>query len=376
MEIFGFIKFLEDPRREHGRKYRLADIMYIALCAAIASCDDWYEVEEFAKHHEELFKRKLPGLEGIPSHDTFNRVFSLIKPEKFEEAFRLWTKDIAQRYKGVVAIDGKTIRGASETASDGSISKMHIVTAWAVENGLCLGQQRVTEKSNEITADPELIKALDLKDVLITIDAMGCQKKIAKTITECGGDFIFGLKKNQKQMYNTVEWWWSDIDKKHVPPTRLASYTTDGNQHGRHEVRKYEMYSWGSDTISMFPEWEIIRSVVRVQSQRTENATGKTSTETRYYVSSLKLDVEKAAYAIRAHWSIENNLHWQLDVTFNEDATRKKKNTAQNWSLISKIALPALKKHPSKGSMKLKRRKASWDPDFMEEIIELVYQDL
>lgn len=372
MEIISILKYFEDPRREHKREHSLEAIFYIATAAVLAGAESWYDVEEFGEAKRDFFARKIKGFRKVPSHDTFNRVFSLLKPELLERAFRVWITEICGKYKGVVPIDGKTICGSSEKKPDGSFSKLHIVSAWASANGITLGQVKVDDKSNEITAIPALIDALDLSECIVTIDAMGCQKKIVETIIKNDADYVICLKRNQEKLYELVESHFNQVDEsgKRIPPTRREVYTTENIGHGRTERRVYDMYCNG---LNLCPGWKGLKSFIRVQSYRRENATGEETTETRYYISSLGLGASKAANAIRTHWSIENNLHWQLDVTFNEDATRKKKNAAINFSLLNKIALAAVKKDKSKGSLKGKRKRAGWDEGFLEHLLDIEF---
>lgn len=370
MDIISITKYFEDPRRNHRKEHSLEAIFYITIAAVLGGAESWYDIEEFGIAKKEFFSRHITNFKGVPSHDTFNRLFSLLKPELLEHSFRIWITEISGKYKGVVPIDGKTICGASEKKSNGSFSKVHMVSAWASANGITLGQEKVDEKSNEITAIPALIDALDLSECIITIDAMGCQKKIVETVIKNKADYVICLKENHKAMYQQVSEQFSKMadPAKHIPLTRRASYTTEEKGHGRIEKRVYDMYSSGLD---LFSGWTGLKSIIRVQSYRKETASGVETEDTRYYISSIGLDIRKIADAIRTHWSIENNLHWQLDVTFNEDATRKKKNAAVNFSLMNKIALSAVKKDNSKGSLKGKRKRAGWDDSFLEKLLDI-----
>lgn len=372
MDIISITKYFKDPRRDHKKEHSLEVIFYITIAAVIAGADSWYDVEAFGIAKKDFFSRKIPGFKGVPSHDTFNRLFSILKPEVLERSFRVWINEICGKYTGLVPIDGKTICGASGKQPDGSFSKLHIVSAWASSNGVTLGQEKVDEKSNEITAIPILIEALDLVECILSIDAMGCQKKIVETIIANQADYVISLKENQKYMYERVVEQFIQMDnpKIRVPNTRRATYTTEEAGHGRTEKRVYDMYHNGMD---LFKGWKGLKSIIRVQSYRKENANGIQTEDTRYYISSIGLEIEKIAGAIRNHWSIENNLHWQLDVTFNEDSTRKKKNAAVNFSLLNKIALAAIKKDNSKGSLKGKRKRAGWDDSFLEKVLDVEF---
>ena len=373
MEILGIVFNLDDPRRDLGKKYTLQQIFTITILAALTGCDDWYEVEDFGNTRFELLKRYLPDLERIPSHDTFNRVFSILDPNKFEEAYREWIQAFAAQYKGVIAIDGKTIRGACEKDADGKIvSKLHVITAWASNIGVSLGQLMVGEKTNEITADPELIRSIDVKGNIVTIDAMGCQKEITKVIVERGGDFVIGLKNNQKHFCRHVADLFEKLENGGVARRNIIKrFGTEETGHGRIEKRTYKMISGYWDG-AFYADWDNVHSVVRVTSERTVMHTGEKSVEQSFYVTSITGRLPEVADAIRRHWSIENNLHWQLDISFDEDDTRKKKNAARNWSLISKIVLMVLKKHPCKLSIRSKRKKAAYDETFLMESLEIL----
>ncbi len=367
MNIISITKYIKDPRLDRRKEHSLETIFYITIAAVLCGAESWYDVEDFGKAKKDFFSRKIKGFQGVPSHDTFNRLFSLLKPEVLEESFRSWINEVCGKYKGIVPIDGKTIRGASEKTPDGSFSKLHMVSAWASANGITMGQEKVGEKSNETSAIPALIEALDLSECIVTIDAIGCQKKIVECIVRNKADYVICLKDNQKKMREFVAGQFEQMDRKHVPPTRRATYTTEETGHGRTEKRVYDMYCNGME---LFKGWAGLKSIIRVQSYRRENASGKESQETRYYVSSLGLDIQRIAQAIRAHWSIENNLHWQLDVLFNEDATRKRKNAAVNFSLLNKIALAAIKNNNEKGSLKGKRKRAGWEEAFLQQLLD------
>lgn len=379
MDISIIINKIEDPRREHGKCHSLENIIYITLAAVIGGAEGWNEIEDFGKSHLDYFKSKLIGLESIPSHDTFNRVFSLIDPEKFEQGFREWVHNLCGKYEGVIAIDGKEICGAKTENEDGSISPLRMVSAWAVGCGLVLGQEKVSEKTNEIKAIPELLKILDLKDCVVTIDAIGCQHKIVEQIISEGGDYLIAVKENQRKLHNKMESFFSGItlegNKKegrgHIPPTRYAYSIQENVGHGRLEKRICRVLSYDNLTANLL-DWEGVRSMVCIENTRTDLKTNKTTTEYHYYITSLNKDPERILNVARQHWSIENNLHWQLDVSFNEDNQRKKRNAAQNVSLINKLALTLLKQDTSKGSIKSKRKRAGWDNEFLAILLAMV----
>jgi len=382
MAIFSICKQINDPRIDRKRVHSADAIVYIAMAAVICGAESWYEIEDFGNAKIDFFRERLPGLESIPSHDTFNRFFSALNPEYFERIFRHWMFEICEKYEGVVAIDGKTIRGASKCTSSHPAGnpgfKLHMVSAWDTANGISLGQLKVNEKHNEIVAIPLLLEALDLTGCLVTIDAMGCQTDIAKKIIECGADYVLALKENHRNLYNTVKGWFDDLDKKNIDvnkayyATRYGKYITEEEAHGRHERRECLVYSCQALT-GMLKDWKGLKAVVRISSQRTIRTTGETTVNHRFYITSLGLEPQRIAEAIRAHWAIENNLHWQLDVSFNEDAGRKTGNAAQNVSLMNKIALMVIKKNERKGSVKGKRKAAGWDDELLCELLSMKY---
>lgn len=377
MDIISLCKQIEDPRQDRRKVHDMATIIYIAVAAVICGAQSWNEIEEFGKAKFDFFKKRLPGLNSIPSHDTFNRFFSIIKPDYFELVFRNWVKEVCGKISGVVAIDGKLMRGSSKCDQEHTTGregfKLWIVSAWAAENGVSLGQVKVDDKSNEITAIPLLIKSLDLEDCIITIDAMGCQKDITKDIVEHKSNYIIAIKDNQKNILKDI--------KKVLDPykgctrkgiARVGQYRTENTGHGRIEKRICTVFSMGEITKAIFGDkFEGLQSVISMESERIISATGECSVDTRYFISSLDAsDPERIASAIRLHWGIENNLHWQLDVTFGEDCSRKIKNAARNFSVVTKMTLSILKNNKTKGSMNLKRLKAGWDENFLETLLQ------
>lgn len=376
MEIFTILERVEDPRREHLKEHSLECLFYITISAVLGGAESWYEVAEFGRMREDFFRSRIKDFRGVPSHDTFNRVFSLLNPKQLEESFRIWIREVCGKYRGIVCMDGKEICGARQEHKDGSFEPLRMVSAWAAANGVCLGQEKVADKSNEIKAIPRLIEALDLTECVVTIDAIACQHDIVKKLVKNEVDYVICVKSNQKKLHETIKSWFEEIDMEgnkleghgHIPPTRYQMSYREEYGHGRRERRYCQVYN-GGNTAKVLG-WEGANSVVCQTNMKTYVKTGQTVEQKHYYITSLPLDSERIMDAIRTHWSIENNLHWQLDVTFNEDYQRKKRNAARNFSLISKIALAQLRNNPYKASLRLKRKKAGWDIGFLEELLD------
>lgn len=360
--LLDFFEDLEDPRLDRCKRHLLIDIIAISVCAVISGCDAWDEIEDYGKAKYDWLKTFLSLPNGIPSHDTFNRVFSILCPESFERCFGEWVASLSCLIDGeVVAIDGKTIRGAKVNGT----SPIHMVSAWACERNLVLGQSKVEEKSNEITAIPNLIEALDLVGTTVTIDAMGCQTKIAQKIIDAQANYVLGVKGNQPELLQNIEDEFR-FNKK------IDTFNDVDYGHGRIETRVCSVIS---DFIHMenLHKWPGITSVVRIVSTREFKATGKIEHANRYYITSLNDGAEKLQQVIRNHWAIENKLHWSLDVSFNEDQNRKRKgNASQNFSLINKIALNLAKQEKTcKMGIKSKRKKAAYDNSYLEILLKI-----
>lgn len=376
MDIIKLSKQIPDPRVTGRTRHKMEHIIYITIAAVIAGCQTWDHIAEFGETKKAFFQSRFPDLKSIPSHDTFNRFFSIFDPKGFEEIFRNWVKEVVGDIKGVIAVDGKLMRGSSKCDAEHTLGKedfrMWIVSAWSSENSISLGQEKVGDKTNEITVVPKLLSTIDLKDTIVTIDAMGCQTAITQKIIEGKGDYIIALKENQKSSYELAKEIISDNVNRDYRDI-VSKHTSYNEGHGRREERNCIVVSYKDATQRMFKnKFEGLKSIVGIVSRRTVVATGKTSEETRYYITSLSNeDPEKIANSVRAHWSIENNLHWQLDFTFKEDESRKVKNAARNFSTITKMALSILKKDKSvKGSLNLKRMKAGWDEEYLAKLLQ------
>jgi predicted transposase YbfD/YdcC len=369
--IVDHFKDLEDKRIERTKKHKLIDIVTIAICAVICGVDSWVLMETYGKKKEEWLKQFLELPNGIPSHDTFARVFARIDPQQFQNSFLSWIKSINKITAGeVIAIDGKTLRHSYDKGKEkGAI---HMVSAWATNNRLVLGQCKVDEKSNEITAIPELIKVLDIAGCIVTIDAMGCQKQIVKSIVDKSGEYVIALKKNQGNLYKNVEEIFKEAIAKGFEGFKYSNYHTKKDEHGREEIRHYLMLSDIQERIDPGKKWINLQSVGMVEYIRKVN--GKTKIETRYYISSLTDNSKLLGESVRSHWGIENSLHWVLDVALREDDCRiRKDNAPQNFAVLRHIAVNAVGKEKSqKLGIKNKQVCAGWDNEYLEKILECI----
>ena len=362
LSIQEYFTKLKDPRRSHRRLHLLQDILVIALCAVIAGAQDWQEIETFGRKRRDWLKGFLRLAHGIPSHDTFERVFERLNPQAFQTCFRQWVRAIQEALPiQHVAIDGKTLRGSGSM----KLGALHLVSAWATAQSLSLGQVAVAEKSNEITAIPALLDLLEVNGALITIDAMGCQKAIAKKIVERGGDYLLTVKDNQEHLLQDIQQTLSEaIDA----GWEHDSYETQERGHGRQEYRSYIILR-DLKGIRQREDWAGLTTIGMCYSERTIQ--GVTSEEVRYFIgSNATADAKFYGTALRNHWRIENSLHWQLDVTFQEDRNRvTKRRAAENLALLRRLTLSLLKAHPAKLSIAKKRFAAALDPGFLEEIL-------
>ncbi|MEI7597675.1 MAG: ISAs1 family transposase [Bacteroidota bacterium] len=361
--LLEILSNLEDHRIERKKEHSLIDIVSITIAAVICGAENWNQIEMFGRSKQEWFKTFLKLPNGVPSHDTFNRFFSLLNPDKFELVFMEWVNSISERIKGeIINIDGKTIRGAKEY---GKKSSIHMVSAWANTNNLVLGQLKVNEKSNEITAIPNLLDVLFVENSIITIDAMGCQTEIAKKIIEQKADYILAVKGNQKTLEQNIE-----DSFRFIKPEETSESVDAG--HGRVETRKC-MIIKNLEHIENPAKWINLKTIIKVESERYIKSTAKTEKSTRVYISSLNSTAENFQNYIRTHWSIENKLHWTLDVAFHEDDSRKRAgNSAQNFSVVNKIALNKLKNEKTlKASIMTKRLNAGWDEAYLKTIFEV-----
>lgn len=363
--IEKYFETITDKRQQWKTKHNLLEIIVMTICAVVAECEAWYQIEEYCQEKEEWFKEKLClKLEhGIPSHDTFERVFAMIDPKEMENCFMSWIKEVTQRTKGeIVSIDGKTICASRENNK----RAIHMVSAWASANKLVLGQVRTNEKSNEITAIPMLLELLELKGCIITIDAMGCQKEIARQISDKGAEYVLSLKGNQSNLNEDVSRYFEAVLKERQIYPETKDKTTYDNGHGRLEKRRYYLTN-DIEWLEQKEEWKNLRTIGMVHSRVIEK--GEEREEIRYFITSLT-DINVFANAVRSHWGIENSLHWVLDVAFNEDKCRMRKdNSGENFAVIRHIALNLLKQDSSKLSLKAKRHKCAYSDKFLYKIL-------
>ena len=368
----GKLDFLEafsalpDPRQSKKVLYPLDEVLLLTLCAVLCGADGWVNVALFGEQKLKFLRRFLPFENGTPSHDQLGLIFGALDAQAFQTCFIAWTQALSGAIAGVVAIDGKTVRRSFDRA--GNKGAIHLVSAWSSRQKLVLGARAVDEKSNEITAIPELLDLLAIKGAIVTIDAMGCQKKIAEKIIAKSADYVFGLKGNQATLRTDVEDLFTEqmaCNFKDVAVSRAIG--TDAG-HGRIETR--EVFAVGDIAwLRQNHEWAGLRSIIMVVSSR-ETQKG-TERERRFYISSLPADAEKLGSAIRQHWGVENALHWVLDVNFRDDDCRiRKKNAPANFSSVKRATLNALRKAPGKDSLKSKRLIAAWDENYLAKILE------
>ena len=355
---------LIDPRRTNKGNYfyPLQEILFLTISAVISGAEGWTMIQEFGKTKLEWLRKFFPYEKGIPSHDVLGKVFANLDHKEFADCFSNWINSISTLTNGeVVAIDGKTIRKSNK--SHNSKSALHVVSAYASGNRLCIGQEVVAEKSNEITAIPKLLKLLEIKGCIVTIDAMGCQKQIAKDILKKEADYLLMVKGNQQGLKDQLE-------KLFQKGEISDSNTNVDSGHGRIETRTCEVIT-DLNFLDDKSQWVGLKSIVRITSERCDKASDKTSMEARYYISSLSGDAIQINQAIRQHWTVKNNLHWSLDVLFKEDASLKKKgNSAINYNIILKLALAMLEKEKTrKLSKPAKRLTAALNDKYREKIL-------
>jgi len=376
LALLDLLEGLPDPRVDRRRLHKLVDILAIAICGALCGVDNFVELERFGLAKEAWFRTFLALPNGIPSHDTFGRVFAALDPDRFREVFIRWVASWAYELKAIrqIAIDGKTVRASLDRAAEKKA--IHMVNAFATDAGIALAQVKTDDKSNEITAVPALLEMLRLEGCLVTADALNCQKKTVEVIARRGGDYILPVKENHPKMLEELALYFDPVRcaelEAPVDPTQPHPPTymmTDERGHGRHDVREY----WYTTDVAWFqdrPKWKKLHGFGGVRRTRTER--GKTTVETSYYISSIAAaDVERFATGVRAHWAVENVFHWVVDMAFDEDRNRARTgHAAENFALIRGVALNLLKQESTaKVGMKTKRKMCGWDHSYLLRVL-------
>ena len=366
---------ITDPRIERQKLHKLTDILVITLCAVICGADSWENIETFGNAKLEWFKKFLELPNGIPSHDTLGRVFSLLDPMQFEKSFIEWMKSCVKLSPGsIIPIDGKCLKSSYDPRSPNKTA-IYMVSAFAAANGLILGQRKIDDKSNEITAIPKLLETLYLRGCIVTIDAIGCQKDIAAKIIEQEADYVLALKGNQGNqgnLHKDIKLYLDSIADQKLKKIPHLTLETVEKGHGRVEERRY----WITESTDWLPNkelWANLRSIGMVEAKR--HIGNEISVERRYYISSLPADINKFSHAVRGHWSIENNLHWVLDVSFADDEIKTYTgHSAENLAIIRRIAYNLMKQDNKKISMKGKRLNAGWNNDYLKKLLSQLFK--
>jgi predicted transposase YbfD/YdcC len=362
---------LSDPRTGNAKQHIFLEILVMAICAVICGADGWSDIELFANNKKAWLKTFLKLPKGIPSHDTFGRVFAQIKPEEFQERFIEWVRAIEKLTAGqVIAIDGKQLRRSHDHET--GKAAIYMVSAWATQNQLVLGQTKVAEKSNEITAIPELLQLLEISGCIVTIDAIGTQTEIAKTIIDGGGDYLLSVKENQGHLFEDIQFLFAvDVAQGYEHEHSYAKTVNKG--HGRIETRE----CWAIDQeaylslIRKCEQWKGLKSIIRIVSQRQIGE--KVEVQTRYFISSLPADAKSILKTKRSHWKIENQVHWVLDIAFREDESRvRKDHGAENLAVLRHMALNLLKNEKTaRGGIHAKRLQAGWNNDYLLKVLKI-----
>jgi predicted transposase YbfD/YdcC len=365
-EHFGAIR---DPRLDRRKRHKLLDILVIAICGVICGAEGWTDIQQFGEAKEEWLRSFLELPNGIPSHDTFGRVFAALDAEEFQRCFMRWVEAISELLRGqVIAVDGKAVRHSYDNAA--GKAAIYMVSAWASQNHLVLGQVKVEEKSNEITAIPELLRVLDLRGCIVTVDAIGCQKKVAEIVTERKGAYVLAVKGNQRDLYRDIVSLFEEAEHVGYRLVQHDHYRQTTKGHGRIERRECWTI-WEPFYMEYLHDlkWKGLRSIVKVTTERCIGE--ERQTQTRYYITNLEGNAKALLQAVRSHWSIENSLHWVLDVAFDEDQCRVRVgNAAQNLAILRQIALNLLKQERSAGcGIHTKRLMAGWDHDYLLKVL-------
>jgi predicted transposase YbfD/YdcC len=374
VDLMFHLSNLEDPRSGENSRHKFIEILFICVCAIISGCESWNEIEDYAKAKREWLSSFLELKNGIPSHDTFRRIFCILDFAAFQRTFIQWASDIKRSLKikgeDQICIDGKTLRGSLNESK--AIKAIHMVNAWSTATSMSLGQFPTDEKSNEITAIPQLLDLLNVNGCLVSVDAMGCQTAIAEKVKEKGGNYLFALKENQKGLFEaTVELFRRSSTNWSSKPRMSEFVEQELNSHGRDETRICRVL-YLEQEIGFFPHenWPDARALIRIESQRIKLTTGEISTETRYYISDANKSAKEFNGKIRDHWEVENKLHWSLDVAMNEDSDKKwAEQSAKNFSVLRQMALNILKKSSDKRGIKRKQKMAAMDNNYLLKVL-------
>ena len=365
--LMEYFRNIEDPRIDRNKDYPLIEVIVITVLAVMAFAEGWEDIETYGLAKQQWLRQFLPLRNGIPKHDVYRRVFIRLQPDAIEQCFMAWVRDLRQQVgQEIIAIDGKTVKGSFNSRTE--TSPLHLVSAWATENRLTLAQVRTQDKSNEITAIPCLLELIALKGSIVTIDAMGCQYKIANQIIAAEADYLLALKENQPSFYRDVTEYFQDIDFAQPEPDIQTESTFDVD-HGRIERRSHAVSGDAAWLIERHPAWNTIKSFGVVESIR--ETPSKTSIEQRYFISSLPPDPKLFAVVVRAHWGIENSLHYVLDVTFREDSSRIKTGSGpENWACFRKIAHTVARSDTlSTKSIKSRIKQMAWSDTYLERLL-------
>jgi len=370
--LIDFLSAIEDPRIDRTKKHDLIDILVIAICAAVAGAKNWVEIEDFGNAKIEWFSQFLNLEHGIPSHDTFRRLFIMLDPGMFRDTFINWVNAVTRDTDlKQICIDGKTLRRSFKKGK--ASSAIHMVNAWSTGASLSMGQMKSEGKKNEIKTVQKLLNLLHVKGHIITADAMNCQVKTAESILEKGGEYLLSLKGNHKYLEKRVQDRFSKKTGKGSRSMKRSSYTKKEKGHGRMEKRRCTVLKrkeGKSFEINPLERWPSLNSIVEISSERREIATGKVSEEKRYYITSLKSSAKEILESVRGHWEVENKLHWVLDVVFREDDCRSRTGyIPENFSVLRQFALNLIKQEPSKKSIKRKQNLAGWDEEFLLTVL-------
>ena len=370
--LIDFLEAIEDPRIDRTKKHELIDILIIAICAAVAGAKNWVEIEDFGNAKIEWFSYFLNFKHGIPSHDTFRRVFMLLDPNQFSAVFMDWVRAVTKDEDlKQICIDGKALRRSFTKGK--SHSAIHMLNAWSTGISLSVGQMKIDNESNETTAVPKFLELLNVKGHIVTMDAINCQKNIAKKIVDKEGDYLLALKNNHKTLRRRAEEVVNNKTGEGSKSVIRDSFTTKEEGHGRFEKRTCNLITKKEDKVfevNPLNQWPSLNSIAEVISERTNKKTGEFSVETRYYIGSLKCSAQEVLESVRGHWEVENKLHWVLDVVFREDDCRSRTGySPENFSLLRHFALNLIKKEPGKKSIKRKQNLAGWDEEFLLSVL-------